>query len=193
MKGVYIFLADGFEEIEALATLDVLRRGGIDVSTVSITEKEVVTGAHGVPVVADLTCELFEERAVFEGTSGNDVLVFPGGMPGTKNLAEDVRLMELMKRHYAEGGTLAAICAAPGLVISRLPSLEGKRFTCYDGFEAAPKAKGGEYVKAPCVADGNLITGRGPGCAVDFGLAIVEHLKGSAKAREIRAGMMIFD
>lgn len=193
MKGIYIFLAEGFEEIEALATLDVLRRGGVEASTVSITDEKVVTGAHGVPVGADLTRDLFKERAVSEGTDGKDVLVFPGGMPGTKNLAEDTELMELMKRHYAEGGTLAAICAAPGLVLSQLPSLEGKKFTCYDGFEAAPIAKGGEYVKTSCVADGNLITGRGPGCAVDFGLAIVKHLKGSTLAEEIRASMMIFE
>lgn len=193
MKGIYIFLAEGFEEIEALATLDVLRRGGLEASTVSITDEEVVTGAHGVPVVADLTREQFKKRAVSEGTDGKDVLVFPGGMPGTKNLAEDTELMELMKRHYAEGGTLAAICAAPGLVLSQLPSLKGKKFTCYDGFEAAPNAKGGEYVKTSCVADGNLITGRGPGCAVDFGLAIVERLKGSTLAGEIKASMMIFE
>lgn len=191
MKGNYIFLAEGFEEIEALATLDVLRRGGIDVRIVSITDNEIVTGAHGLTVIVDWTRDLFEERAEFDGTSEKDVLVFPGGMPGTKNLAEDVKLMELMKRHYAEGGTLAAICAAPGLVVSQIPSLKGKRFTCYDGFETAPIAKGGEYFKTPCVADGNLITGRGPGCAVDFALAIVEHLKGSALAQEIRASMMI--
>ena len=196
MKGNYIFLADGFEEIEALATLDVLRRGGIEVCTVSINDSEIVTGAHGVPVTVDLTRDRFDERTGIGGTTGMDVMVFPGGMPGAKNLAEDVGLMELMKRHYAEGGTLAAICAAPGLVLSQLPSLEGKRFTCYDGFEAAPIAKGGEYAGAPgvtVVSSGNLITGRGPGCAVDFGLAIVEHLKGSSLAKELRSGMMIFD
>lgn len=191
MKGIYIFLAEGFEEIEALATVDILRRGGVNVKTVSINEGISVQGAHGILVIADMNRSRFEAEAYFDGTTESDVMVFPGGMPGTKNLAEDVKLMELMKRHYAEGGTLAAICAAPGVVISQLPSLEGKRFTCYDGFEAAPVAKGGEYVKAPCVTDGNLITGRGPGCAVDFALAIVEHLKGSALAQEIRASMMI--
>lgn len=193
MKGVYIILAEGFEEIEALATLDVLRRGGIDVSTVSITEEEIVKGAHGVSVVADMTRSMFNEKAGVEGTSGKDVLVFPGGMPGTTNLAKDAELIGLMNRHYAEGGTLAAICAAPGLVLSQLPSLKGKRFTCYDGCETAPIAKGGEYVKSSYVADGNLITGRGPGSAVDFALAIVEHQKGSALAKEIRAGMMIIE
>lgn len=191
MKGIYIFLAEGFEEIETLATVDILRRGGVNVKTVSINEGISVQGAHGILVITDMNRSRFEAEAYFDGTTESDVLVFPGGMPGTKNLAEDVKLMELMKRHYAEGGTLAAICAAPGLVISQLPSLEGRRFTCYDGFEAAPITKGGEYVKAPCVTDGNLITGRGPGCAVDFALAIVEHLKGSALAQEIRASMMI--
>ena len=191
MKGVYIFLAEGFEEIEALATVDVLRRGGINAQTVSINENITVQGAHGILVVADMRCSRFKADAYFDGTDENDVMIFPGGMPGTKNLAENEELMDIMKRHYSEGGTVAAICAAPGLVVSQLPSLEGKVFTCYDGFEAAPMAKGGEYVKAPCVADGNLITGRGPGCAVDFGLAIVEHLKGTDLAKEIRASMMI--
>ena len=86
MKGNYIFLAEGFEEIEALATLDVLRRGGIDVRIVSITDNEIVTGAHGLTVIVDWTRDLFEERAEFDGTSEKDVLVFPGGMPGTKTL-----------------------------------------------------------------------------------------------------------
>lgn len=191
MKGTFIFLADGFEEIEALATADVLRRGGINAQTVSITEKSQVLGAHGIPVKADKTWSEFKSTVETIGTSESDVMVFPGGMPGTKHLAEDSELMDLMRSHYAEGGTVAAICAAPGLVVSQLPSLGGKNFTCYDGFEQAPTAKGGEYVKTPAVSDGNLITGRGPGCAVDFALAIVEHLKGSALASEIRSSMMI--
>lgn len=191
MKGVHIFLADGFEEIEALATLDVLRRGGINVKTVSITDNGAVTGAHGVQVAADLRWGEFRASALPDGTDRNDVMVFPGGMPGTKHLAEKQELMNMMKRHYAEGGTVAAICAAPGLVVSQLPTMEGKKFTCYDGFEAAPAAKGGEYVRAPFVTDGNLITGRGPGCAVDFALAIVAKLKGAALAAEVRAAMMI--
>ncbi len=191
MKGVHIYLADGFEEIEALATLDVLRRGGIDAKTVSITDNGTVTGAHGVQVAADLTWSGFEASAPRERTGSADVMVFPGGMPGTKNLAEKQELINMMKRHYADGGTVAAICAAPGLIVSQLPTLEGKKFTCYDGFDKAPAAKGGEYVKAPFVADGNLITGRGPGCAVDFALAIVAHLKGYVLASEVRAAMMI--
>ena len=191
MKGVYIFLAEGFEEIEALATVDVLRRGGIDARSVSISDDKRVTGAHGIPVIADLNRDEFNAMTVSEGTDESDVMIFPGGMPGTRHLAEDTGLMNLMKRHFAEGGTVAAICAAPGLVVSQLPSLKGRLFTCYDGFEEAPAAKGGEYVKSPAISDGNLITGRGPGCAVDFALAIVEHLKGSETAAGIRSSMMI--
>ncbi len=190
MKGVYLFLADGFEEIEALATVDVLRRGAVEVRTVSITGMQVVNGAHGVPVTADLTWPEFKSGAVSGGTDAGDAMIFPGGMPGTKNLAENQELMEMMRTHYAEGGTLAAICAAPGLVIPQLPTLRGKQFTCYDGFEAAPIEKGGEYLKAAAVTSGDLITGRGPGCAVEFALAIVRHLKGSAVADEISKGML---
>lgn len=191
MKGTHIFLADGFEEIEALATVDVLRRGGIAARTVSINGDAQVNGAHGVPVIADMTWDGFKAETDFKHTGEADVMVFPGGMPGTKNLAESEELMEMMRRHYSEGGIVAAICAAPGLVVPQLPTLEGKKFTCYDGFEAAPTAKGGEYVRTAAVSDGNLITGRGPGCAVDFALAIVERVKGSALASEIRSSMMI--
>lgn len=191
MKGVYIFLAEGFEEIEALAVADILRRGEIDVRTVSITNDPLVRGVHGIPVTADMVWSEFISDAVPSGTSADDAMIFPGGMPGTKNLAGKQELMELMKTHYAEGGTLAAICAAPGLIVSQIPSLSGKRFTCYDGFEEAPTAKGGEYVREAAVSDGNLITGRGPGCAVDFALAIVTRLKGAALSGEIRSGMML--
>ncbi len=191
MKGAYIFLANGFEEIEAIATVDVLRRGGIDARTVSINDNAQVCGAHGVPVIADMTWDIFKRQTDLSQTGEQDVMVFPGGMPGTKNLADNQELMELMRLHYSEGGVVAAICAAPGLVIPNLPTLDGKRFTCYDGFESAPSAKGGEYVRTAAVSDGNLITGRGPGCAVDFALAIVEHLKGVATAAGIRSGMMI--
>lgn len=191
MKGIYIFLADGFEEIEALATLDVLRRGGLNVKTVSIHEDPRVTSFHGVPVFADETFDEFLETALPEGTMREDVLLFPGGMPGTRHLAGKQDLIGLMQRHYAEGGTVAAICAAPGLVVSQLPDLKGKKFTCYDGFQASLIAKGAEYVQAPAVADGNLVTGRGPGCAVDFGLTLLEQLQGKETADRIRREMML--
>ena len=191
MKGVYVFLANGFEEMEALAPVDILRRGGVEVKTVSIHRDKFVTGSHKATVVADMTYDEFKAEVQFDGTDDGDALIFPGGMPGTKNLAENAEIINFMRLHYAEGGTVAAICAAPGLVVSQLPSLEGKHFTCFDGFEDAPAARGGIYEKKPAVSDGNLITGRGAGCAVEFALAILAHLKGEDVAAEVRRGLML--
>lgn len=191
MKGVYVFLANGFEEMEALAPVDILRRGGVEVKTVSIHRDKFVTGSHKATVVADMTYDEFKAEVQFDGTDENDALIFPGGMPGTKNLAENAEIINFMRLHYAEGGMVAAICAAPGLVVSQLPSLERKHFTCFDGFEDAPIARGGIYEKKPAVSDGNLITGRGAGCAVEFALAILAHLKGEDVADEVRRGLML--
>lgn len=191
MKGVYIFLANGFEEIEALATLDVLRRGGVDVKTVSVLYDKFVTGSHKMSVVADMTYGEFKAEVQLDGTDESDVMIFPGGMPGTRNLAENGEIINFMRLHYAEGGAVAAICAAPGLVVSQLPSLQGKHFTCFDGFEDAPVARGGIYEQKPAVRDGNLITGRGAGCAVEFGLAILAHLKGEEAAAAVRHSLML--
>ena len=191
MKGVYIFLANGFEEIEALATLDVLRRGGVDVKTVSVLYDKFVTGSHKTTVVADMTYGEFKAEVQLDGTDESDVMIFPGGMPGTRNLAENGEIINFMRLHYAEGGAVAAICAAPGLVVSQLPSLQGKHFTCFDGFEVAPVARGGIYEKKPAVRDGNLITGRGAGCAVEFGLAILAHLEGEEAAAAVRHSLML--
>lgn len=191
MKGVYIFLANGFEEIEALATLDVLRRGGVDVKTVSVLYDKFVTGSHKTTVVADMTYGEFKAEVQLDGTDESDVMIFPGGMPGTRKLAENGEIINFMRLHYAEGGAVAAICAAPGLVVSQLPSLQGKHFTCFDGFEDAPVARGGIYEQKPAVRDGNLITGRGAGCAVEFGLAILAHLKGEEAAAAVRHSLML--
>lgn len=191
MKGVYIFLANGFEEIEALATLDVLRRGGVDVKTVSVLYDKFVTGSHKTTMVADMTYGEFKAEVQLDGTDESDVMIFPGGMPGTRNLAENGEIINFMRLHYAEGGAVAAICAAPGLVVSQLPSLQGKHFTCFDGFEDAPVARGGIYEQKPAVRDGNLITGRGAGCAVEFGLAILAHLKGEEAAAAVRHSLML--
>ena len=189
MKGIHIFMADGFEDTEAIATLDVLRRAGLEVKTVSMNKDRLVTSSRGVPMFADT---IFSEIKGNPGKTGSaDVMVFPGGMPGTKHLAENQELIALMKEHFADGGIVAAICAAPGLVVSQLPDLKGRRFTCFDGFEEKLIAKGAEYVKAPAVADGNLVTGRGAGCAVDFGCEIVRKLCGEAAVARVRYGMML--
>ena len=189
MKGVYIFLADGFEDMEALGTLDVLRRGGIPVKTVSVTGDPAVTSSRGVTMFVD---ELLEDLRDVHITSGaEDVMIFPGGMPGSKTLASHKELIALMKEHYAAGGTVAAICAAPGLVLAQLPGVKGLKFTCFDGFEDFLLAEGAVYVPEGTVTDGRVITGRGAGHAIAFGLAILESLKGSEAVAKVKAGLML--
>lgn len=191
MKGVYVFFANGFEETEALATADVLKRGGVAVKTVSIYDDKVVTGAHNVTVIADMTYGEFKATADFTSTGEKDVMIFPGGMPGSTNLAGKRDLMGILQQHYAEGGAAAAICAAPAVVLSQLPDLAGKRMTCYDGFEDALLGKGAVCTKNGTETDGRIITGRGPGFAIEFGLAVLAYLKGDETAAEVRKGMLI--
>ena len=191
MKGTYIFLADGFEISEALTTVNMLRRGGVNVKTVSIYDDRIVTSSNRIPIIADMAFGEFKASTTFGPCLKTDVMIFPGGMPGSSNLAAFGKLMDIMQQHYAEGGTLAAICAAPSVVLGLLPNLEGKKMTCYDGFEEALTSKGVEYVKTGVVVDGNIITGRGPGWAVEFGLAILEHLKGKEIAEKVKAGLML--
>jgi len=191
MKGIYIFLAEGFEDMEALGTRDVLLRGGVPVKTVSITDAYDVESSHGLTVFADMNRADFQEILTQEGTSRDDVMIFPGGMPGSRHLAEDHDLMEVMKAHYGRGGAVAAICAAPGLVASQLSPLSGKRFTCFDGFEAPMQAKGAVFTGESAVVDGGLITGRGAGHAVNFGLAILRYLKGDEAVEKVRSGLML--
>lgn len=186
MKGINIFLADGFEDIEALATRDILMRAGLDVRTVSIGEDPFVTSAHGLMVGVDCTLDELEAGT---GTDASDVMVFPGGMPGARNLGQCAPLIRMMKDHYTEGGVLAAICAAPGLVLSQLEDLEGVEFTCYDGFEGPLKAKGASFVRSGAVCSGRIITGRGPGHTKEFALGIVRTLKGEAIADEVEYGL----
>ena len=191
MKGVYIFLADGFEVSEALTTVNMLRRGGVNVKTVSIYDDRIVTSSNRIPVVADMAFGEFRASTSFGPCLPSDVMIFPGGMPGSSNLAAFGKLMDIMQQHYTEGGTLAAICAAPSVVLGLLPDLQGKKMTCYDGFEETLIAKDAEYVKEGVVVDGQIITGRGPGWAVDFGLAILAKLKGQDVADKVKAGLML--
>ena len=191
MKGTYVFLADGFEVSEALTTVNMLRRGGVNVKTVSIYDDRIVTSSNRIPVIADMAFGEFKASTTFGSCLPTDVMIFPGGMPGSANLAAFGKLMDIMKDHYSEGGTVAAICAAPSVVLSLLPNIEGKKMTCYDGFEDTLAAKGAEYVKEGVVIDGNIITGRGPGWAVEFGLAILTHVKGQETADKVKAGLML--
>lgn len=189
MKGVHLFLADGFEDMEAIATRDVLLRGGVPVILVSITEDYIVESSHGLQVSAD--CNWEDLEVVEPGTDASDVMIFPGGMPGSRNLAAHGELMDILQDHWARGGAVAAICAAPGLVLSKLPGLAGKRFTCFDGFEETLIGQGAVYTPEAAVTDGKMITGRGAGCAVAFGLAILAYLKGPEAAAKVKAGLML--
>ena len=191
MKGVYIFLADGFEISEALTTVDMLRRGNVNVKTVSIYDDRIVTSSNRIPVIADMAFGEFKASTTFGPCISKDVMIFPGGMPGSSNLASFKKLMDMMLQHFNDGGTVAAICAAPSVVLSNLPDISGRRMTCYDGFEQALIDKGAEYVKEGVVCDGNIITGRGPGWALEFGLVILSHIKGEDVAAKVRQGLML--
>ena len=181
MKKAFVFLATGFEETEAVGTIDVLRRGGIDTTVVSITDKLAVTGAHGLAVVADL---LFENADFSEA----DALVLPGGMPGSNNLNAFEPLKELLIKQYSDKKIVAAICAAP-LVLGGLGLLKGHKATCYPGFE--DKLTGATVTGNAVETDSNVITGKGPGLVFDFGLALVKTLKNEAVSEEVAAGLLV--
>ena len=186
MKTTYIFLADGFEEVEALGTLDVLRRGGVDVMTVSLNAEHEVTGSHGVTVKAD------SRIADIDAFDEVDFLVLPGGMPGASNLAACEKLSGMLKSQYAAGRGVAAICASPALVLSPLGILDGRRATCYPGMEPIERTAV-RMTGEPVVVDGNVITGKGPACTFAFGLAILTALKGAEAAGAVAQGMLLTD
>ena len=191
MKGVYIFLADGFEDVEALATCDVLRRGGVTTTLVALTDDPVIESSHGVTVGAEAF--LPELDIDHKGTSAGDLMIFPGGMPGSRSLAACTPLISLMRDHYAAGGSVAAICAAPGLVLSQLDpkDLQGKAFTCFDGFQDALIAQGAVYTPRPTVRSGRIVTGRSAGHAVAFALELLRGLKGDAVADQVRHALYL--
>ena len=182
MSKVCIFFAEGYEEIEALTVVDLLRRAGIDTQMVSVTGKKAVTSSHGITVQMDT---LFEEVNLEEA----DMLVLPGGMPGTKNLEEYGPLMELVDSFNSQGKYIAAICAAPSILGHR-GILEGRRACSFPDFES--HLLGAEVTKKPFEISGHIITGRGMGCAVDFGLAIVGKLQGK-EAAETLADKIVYE
>ena len=178
---IHLFLATGFEEIEALTTLDILRRCGLEVKTVSVTGTRLIMGAHGIPVMADC---LFRRKDMEEC----DAVVLPGGMPGTKNLMVCDSLNRALVAHNAKGGLIAAICAAP-MIIGELNLLQDKEATCYPGFES--HLKGAICSSDPVVKDGNIITGKGPGAAVEFAFAIARHFQDENMVTRVRYDMYI--
>lgn len=180
---IYTFLANGFEEVEALAPIDVCRRAGLEVVTVSINDTDVVEGAHGVKIIADT---LFSDNNYADA----DLLFLPGGMPGASNLDAHEGLRNTILAHNKADKPLAAICAAP-LVYGNLGLAEGKNMTCYPGFEKY--LTGANYTASLVEVDGKMLTGKGPAAALSLGYAIVEYFCGIEVADALRAGMMFND
>ena len=179
MSKAYLFLADGFETVEALAPVDVMRRAGIEVVTVSIMGRKEVISAQDVTVLAD---------TLFEDTCYNDAdaLILPGGGVGTDNLSAHMPLRSKLAEAHAKGKLVAAICAAP-MVFGRMGILEGKKATCYPGCEN--DLFGATYTAAPVEQDGNIVTACGPGVSFYFGFAIVERLCNSEVVATLRSQM----
>lgn len=178
---VYVFFADGFEEIEALTVVDVLRRAEISTHMVGLT-KHTVTGSHGISVQMDILID--EITNINEAT----MLVLPGGMPGAKHLAESDALKNMLNEAYASKIHLAAICAAP-IVLSKHGLIKNRMYTCYPGFEK--QIEGGVYTDAMVVHDGELVTGKGAGAALPFALKLVEILKGETVSIQLAKSMVV--
>lgn len=175
-----VFLATGFEEIEALTVVDILRRAEIEVATISIQTDCMVEGGHGITVKAD-AC--FEE-VDFDQT---DLLILPGGMPGTVHLGKHQGLKELLQEHADKGKWIGAICAAPK-ILGEMGLLKGQVATCYPGFENC--LEGAILSDEKVMVSSRFITGKGPGAAIEFGLKMVDLFKGAEAAKELRKNMI---
>lgn len=173
---VYMFLAPGFEEVEALAPLDLLRRAGVEIKTVGVGAK-TIEGAHSIPVVADMTDAEFSDEAP-------EMVILPGGMPGTLNLDASETVHRAIRSAVSCGGHLAAICAAP-MILGKLGLLSGKEAICYPGFEE--HLAGATISDRTVVNDGKVTTAKGMGVAVEFGLTLVALLKGAEISYGLRA------
>lgn len=180
MKKACVFLAPGLEEVEGLTVVDLLRRAEVDLTMVSIEAERSITGAHGITVEAD---KVFDEMDYAD----QDLLVLPGGMPGTLNLKNCGKLLELLHTFNNQGKMIAAICAAP-TVFGHMGILDGRKATCYPGCEdGLGKA---EYLTDSVVVDGNITTSRGVGTAIDFALSLIAQLYSQEKADEIAASII---
>jgi 4-methyl-5(b-hydroxyethyl)-thiazole monophosphate biosynthesis len=178
-KRVVVFVADGFGEVEAMTPIDFLRRAGLDVTIAGVGGNRP-TGAHGIRVEADVRSE--------DAAGPWDAVVLPGGMPGAENLAASSVVEQTCRTVMTEGGLVAAICAAPAVALNRFGLLDGRRFTCYPGFE--DRVKDGMFSEDRVVVHDNLITSRGPGTAAEFTMELIRHLVGTAEADKwIGAGL----
>ncbi len=176
---VYLFLANGFEEIEALCPLDLLRRAGVEVTTVGVGG-ETVLGAHGIPVVADVPETMYRD-------SSPEMIILPGGMPGAENLDKSRTVDAALRAAMNTGAFIGAICAAP-MVLGRRGYLDGKRAICFPGFEG--ELRGATVADGRVVRDGQIITAAGMGVALEFGLALVAALKGEDAAEALRRAVL---
>jgi len=181
MKKVNIYLAEGFEEIEALTVVDVLRRAGVAVVTVAVSASKEVNGAHHITVIADQTFDEIDNKAA-------DMLVLPGGMPGTRNLEKHEGLRSLIKDFYENERYIAAICAAPS-ILGKMGLLESSMATCYPGFEE--DLKGAIHSEEPVIRHKNIITSKGPGTAMLFALELVELLVGREIKEELKDSLIL--
>ncbi|MFR4350271.1 MAG: DJ-1 family glyoxalase III [Roseburia sp.] len=180
MSKIGVFMADGCEEIEGLAVVDVARRAKFEIVMISITGKKEVRGSHDIVFTADALAS-----EVDYGTL--DAIVLPGGMPGTKHLGEDRTVSEIIRTFAAEGKLVCAICAAPS-VLGAAGLLRGRRATCHPGFE--DKLAGADVREEEVVVDGNIITSRGMGTAIPFALEIVRYFADDAAVDEIQKGLV---
>ncbi len=178
---IYLFLAEGFEEIEAITVLDILRRAEIDIKSVSLSSSLNVKGAHSIVVSADISSSDLDMENI-------EMVILPGGMPGTKNLFNSQLVKDCISHCIENDLRVAAICAAP-IVLGKLGCLKNKKATCFPGFEN--DLIGAELVNSPCLTDKNITTANGPGSATKFALEIVSLLKGKELAAEISKSMQV--
>jgi len=180
MKTIAVHLATGFEEIEAITIIDILRRAGLNVIVASVTGDYLVDGAHHIPVKADTLFEDVDYDSV-------DMMILPGGTEGAENLDRHEGLKSWVKKFHDSGKLIGAICAAP-MVLGHLGLLEGKTAVCYPGYEK--ELKGATIGSSPAVVDGKLVTGRGIGAALNFSLEIVKLIVGKEKADKLAQGTL---
>ena len=182
MSKCYLLFAEGLEECEGLITLDILRRAGLETYTVSVQDAHTVVGAHGVPITCDRTLpELL--------AAPPELVVLPGGMPGTTNLAKSPAVETLVRRTLEHGGRVAAICAAP-TALAAFGVLNGKKATVYPGMDADLTAAGASYTGLPLTIDGSIVTGEALGAAIPFALALARILAGADAANRVKSAIV---
>jgi 4-methyl-5(b-hydroxyethyl)-thiazole monophosphate biosynthesis len=180
MKKVMVFAAEGFEEIEALTVVDVLRRGGVQCDICSISDRDV-TGAHGITIKADVTINDVDFREC-------DGIVLPGGMPGSKNLKNNIKVIEIVKDFYMSGKLIGAICAAP-IALAEAGILQGRKITSFPGF--VNELGNCIYSENPVEVDGNMITSRGPATSMAFALKLLEYLGYTEEMETLKESMLV--